>query len=571
MGEGGLTMLLQRLREFSERSDFKTAPPLYSETPVRYYIELTADGRLRSPSPTDTAEPSDRKLRRGQPRLAPRVQRSSDVKPLLLVDNAEYTLGLAKERSKPDRAAGRHKAYLELVQLCARESDEPSVRAILDFLQAAPLLKLVLPADFDPSATVTFVVDGVFPIDLPSVQAFWASYNDPAAASAPVMQCIVCGRQRPILERLQGKVKGVPGGQLAGTAIISANAEAFESYGLEASLIAPTCADCAERFTKALNALLSSDRHRKTLGGRIAFLAWTKEDVGFDPMTFLDQPDPAQVRDLFGSLENGRFDAKARATPFYATALSGSGGRAVVRDWLDTTVDEAIERLKRWFTAQQIVDPWESVPRYYGIYALAAATVRDARKDLATPTLRALLRSALTDTPLALDLIHQAMRRCRAEQEVKRQHAALIKSVLITNRLQKEDSLVELDPAEKNAAYCCGRLLAILETVQREAIPGVNAGIVDRFFGTASSAPGTVFPRLIQGANHHLAKLRRDKPGAYYALKERIAGALAPVGPTFPRTLTLDDQGRFALGYYHQIAADIASAQERRAAKATGQ
>lgn len=131
--------------------------------------------------------------------------------------------------------------------------------------------------------------------------------------------------------------------------------------------------------------------------------------------------------------------------------------------------------------------------------------------------------------------------------------------------------MVALEMDNKDPAYLCGRLLAELEAVQRRALPGVSATIVDRFFGTASSAPASVFGRLIRGAQPHLARLERDRPAAHHALQRRIEDILAGLpasgdgkGPGFPRILTLEQQGIFALGYYHQRAFDRAQAAAHR-------
>ena len=553
-------MLLQRLSEYADRLDLP--PMLYSEAPVRYIIELDRSGRLLNPQPTDTADPSNPRTRRGQRRHVPQVQRSSGIKPLLLADNAEYTLGLAREGSRPDRVALCHQAYLELLERCARATGDPLVGAVLAFLRDDPRGHLDLGDDFDPGALITFRVDGVFVTDLPSVQAFWAAEHDPSSANAaaPIMQCLVCGEERPVLDRLLGKIKGVPGGQTSGTAIISANAEAFESYGLEASLIAPTCITCGERFTKAINDLLANERTRIVMGGT-AFIFWTREETPFSIWDYLVQPKPEQVRELLASVRDGRLAPEVDETAFYATALSGSGGRVVVRDWIDTTVGEVRRHLARWFQHQRIVGPAGEEPQPLGIVALAAATVRDLSKDLAPTTPRALLRSALTGAPLPPDLLFQAVRRNRAERRVTRQRAALMKLVLVQHQTTEEDSMTQLAPDHSSPAYHCGRLLAVLERVQRLAIPQAKATIVDRFFGTASSAPASVFGRLLRGAQPHLAKLERDAPGAYRALQQRIEDILARVDG-FPRTLTLEEQALFALGYYHQRAHDRALARE---------
>ncbi|MGH2718255.1 MAG: type I-C CRISPR-associated protein Cas8c/Csd1 [Actinomycetota bacterium] len=551
-------MLLQRLVEYSERLELP--PPLYAKTPVRYLIELDGGGRLVNRSPVDRAESASGRGSRGGVLTVPQIVRSSGVQPLLLADNAEYTLGLGRETSKPERVAACHAAYRDLVRACAAASGEPAIQAVQSFLDSGGASELDLPADFDRGATVTFRVDGTFPVDLPAVQRYWADLHSPEADGAPVMECVVCGRRRPVLERLQAKLKGVPGGQTSGTALISANAEAFESYGLQASLVAPTCAECGERFTKAANDLLSSLTNRVVLGGA-AFIFWTRDPAVEVPLrALLTEPQQEQVRELLASVRTGR-RVPLDETAFYGTVLSGSGGRAVVRDWIDTTVGSVKANVASWFERQRIVDASGAVLPPLGLFALARATVREPR-DLAPTTPRALVRCAVQGTPLPWDLLYQAVRRNRAEQKVTSWRAALIKLVLSTNGcLGKGEGMIQLNEDSVEPAYRCGRLLAVLEEVQRAAIPGAKATIVDRFFGTASSAPASVFGRLLRGAQPHLAKLERDRRGAYVALQRRLENVQAGLSG-FPRTLTLEQQGLFALGYYHQRAADRAQAKE---------
>lgn len=565
-------MLLQRLKDYADHR-LELPPTLYRRKPARYIIELHPSGALLSPTPTDTADPGNRRTRRGEERMLPEVQRSSGINPLLLADKADYVLGYVEGDGNPTRVAACQAAFLDLLDRCAAATGEPSVEAVRTFLRAAPLTQLALPQDFDSGATMTFRVGDVFPTDLPAVQAFWAAEHDPESKGAAVMQCLVCGQERPVLDRLQAKIKGVPGGQTAGTSIISANAEAFESYGLKASLIAPTCANCGERFTQAANALLGQEESRIILGG-MAFVFWTRESVAFDLRSFFIDPQPEAVRSLLTAVATGRPVADVDEARFYATVLAGSGGRAAVRDWIDTTVGEVKEHVARWFQRQAVVDGYGQEARPLGLYALAAATVRDPQKDLAPPTPRALLHAALTGTPLPWGLLAQTVRRTQVEQEVNRPRAALIKLVLVSQQPDaKEDTLVQLDPTNANPAYRCGRLLAVLEGIQLAALGDVNATIVDRFYGTASTAPGAVFPWLVKNAQHHLHRLRRDRPGTHYRLQERLEEVM-PEATGFPHTLTLRDQGLFALGYYHQRAFDRAqaraAAERRRAGQAAG-
>lgn len=444
--------------------------------------------------------------------------------------------------------------------IAARQPRVSAVAAVQLFLKNEPLAKLSLGDKFNPGESIAFRVDGVFPTDLPAVQAFWADENDPARGEAPTMTCIVCGDERPVLERLELKVKGVPGGQMSGTSIISFNADAFESYGLSASLNAPTCADCGERFTKAINALLAPDGPNIRLTN-VVYIFWTKEPQSSIPWaSLLNDADPDQVKELLSGAFSGKAGASdIEANAFYAAALSGSGGRAVVREWIDTTVDEAKRRLARWFRMQRIVHISQHGPEVappLTLRQLAYATVRSGdRNNPAAPNVsRALVRTAFAGTPLPPDLLYQAVRRCRAEQSVTRPRAALIKMVLLSQRQEfREDDMVELDESNNDPGYLCGRLLAVLERAQRQAMPGVNATIVDRFYGTASSAPASVFGRLLRGVQPHLARLERDRRGAWVGVQRRLEEVQSHL-TGFPKTLTLEQQGLFALGYYHERA-----------------
>jgi CRISPR-associated protein Csd1 len=474
---------------------------------------------------------------------------------LLLVDNAAYVLGIPKGEAEKDAARARacQTAFRELVADCAQRSGDNAVAAVLRFLDGPGAAQLSLGEDFDASANLSFRVEGELPFERRAVQRYWAEINEP---QENVMQCLVCGETRPALERLKGVIKGIPGGQASGTSIISANASAFESYGLEASLISPICGECAERSYLALNHLLR-DEHQRLIIGSSAFVYWTREDSEFSFATFLSQPDPEDVRRLLLSAY-GKTAAPVQTNRFYAAILGASGGRVQVRAWLDTPIDEAQRNLARWFQRQRIVGPWGEEPRPLGVRSLAAATVRDLR-DLPPHTVQNLLLAAVGGRPIAPALMQQAAQRTRAEQTVQHHHAALIKLAYCTQYPDQEETMTQLDLSNRAPAYLCGRLLAELEQAQRTASPGVKASIVDRYYGTACTAPATVFGTLLQNAQAHLAKLERDRRGAYIAIQATLEDILAALD-AFPSTLSLNEQSLFALGYYHQRATNRAQA-----------
>ncbi|MGI8689836.1 MAG: type I-C CRISPR-associated protein Cas8c/Csd1 [Thermomicrobiales bacterium] len=581
-------MLLQRLSEYASRIPAnEQLPSLYSRKAVRYIVELNMRGELLTSKLVPTDDSTVRELKYGAIMPVPEVTRSGKVlRPLLLADYADWTLGLADEKAaKAGNAAARFIAHRDLVRRCATYTNEPSVAAVATFLERDPLHEIEVPDNFDHTARVTFRVDlAVFPVSLASVAAFWAEVNDPDAdpdKPAPVMQCIVCGEQRPVLRRLKKKIMGVPGAETGG-AIISANEDAFLSYGLTASLISPICAEHAEKFTNAANWLLASKQHSVRLGGT-AFLFWTREDVPFDGLSFLTRPMIQDVKNLLTSVKTGQMPTFS-ATPFYATALSASKGRIVIRDWIDTTVGEVQTILARWFDGQWIIGHAGGEAMPFGVEALALSMVR-ARKDLSSTVVRTLVRAALKGTPLPWSFLTQAMYRNQVEtrQSAQGQHAAhpraaLIKLVLASHGKIKEGTLVQLEPDatftsdRERVAYHCGRLLAALENLQEAAIPGVSVTVGDRYYGAAAANPAATFGRLLQGAVHHRTKAQRDNPGAAYRIQE----LLDEINTRFtylPHAFSLEERGFFGLGFYHQVAALRAArreAGERRKARQMG-
>ena len=555
-------MLLEKLCEYSERLELP--PAMYIKTRIRWILDIDVGGNLFGFISTSSGKSGSKD--RGKEFQAPHIGRSSGVAAKLLADNGEYVLGIRRPKSKPARVAECHQEFVKLVRACAKATGEVTVKAVLSFLEKLDAKKLALPGSFEPADVLTFRVEGTLPIDLDPVRQFWASRpatNGQEEAATPhetvVLQCLICGRVKPAVKRLPFKIRRIPGGQTAGNALISANVPAFESYGLEASLIAPTCQECGERFSKALNSLIEEPATHVRIDPTL-YVFWTKEERGFNVGSLLQNPEAEEVKALINSAFKGQSAAgDLDPTPFYAAALSASGSRVAVRDWIDTTVGNAKRNLSRYFLLQRIVERDGSEGRPFGLYALAASTVRDARRDLPPNVPKALLNVALKGGPLPTSLLFDAVKRNRAEQSVTRPRAALIKMVLLSRESTMEDNMSEIDRNQTNPAYLCGRLLAVLESVQRAALPGLNTTLTDRFFGTASSAPASVFARLVRGAQAHLGKLRKTRRGTYEALQRRLEEVLVSL-PAFPKTLTLENQGIFALGYYHQRAADRAAA-----------
>jgi CRISPR-associated protein Csd1 len=475
----------------------------------------------------------------------------------LLADRADYALGsvgsASAERRAVRRIAESHSAFVDLVRECAKITGEPAVLAVSSFLEKEDCADLSLPLELDMRDVVTFRVGGALPIDLPSVRGFWAAACEPAVDKKQLRQCVICGRQRMPALRHPVAIKGVPRGQVSGMQIVSANEAAYESYGLRASLVVPTCHECAERYAQAANALLRSQATCVT-AGPLAYIFWTREGAVLPIEKFLSGPDLAEVQELCKSTPRFRAGPAIDAEPFYCAALTANGGRIAVRNWLETTGAQVEGSLARYFRLQRLVGSDGSDQPPWDVFVLAAATVRDA-SHIDPQTVDLLLRVALNGGRVPAVLLYRALQRVRTSRKLTRPQAALIKMSLASRVSDHEGArMCELDLARDDPAYLCGRLLAVLERAQVSDV-SVKATVANRFYSSASVAPLSVFPRLVRGGQGHLSRLHHAKPVVYDYIQRQMEEILAPL-QQFPSVLDLTGQGLFALGYYHQRVAN---------------
>jgi CRISPR-associated protein Csd1 len=393
------------------------------------------------------------------------------------------------------------------------------------------------------------------------------------AGEGPRGLCQVTGEEEPIATTHATKISGLPGGLAMGVALVSNDKAAFCSYGLDSAANASIGYTAAEGYTRAVQRLINGApgcRSRLTVGAT-TFLFWTRDAaVAFDPGAILDNPEPDAVAALLKSAWSGRPAATGDPNDFYCLVLSANAARAVVRDYLESPIAQAAQYLATWFEDLSIINAFSGeITCLYPLWRLAAATAREAKE--VTPHLPAMLvAAALRRLPLPDSVLVACCGRLRAEGGAgfRAERLALIR--LCLNRPDKKEYRMseQLDPDLKDPAYLCGRLLAVFERLQFFALGDVNATVVDRYYGTASTAPASVFPRLVRSAEQHLSKLHGEKTGLAVNMQKEIEQVSADLPPMFPLTLSLRDQGRFALGFYHQRADYRRQSQERKAAAA---
>lgn len=537
-------MILERLRDFHERIREELIPSYHKEQGCRWILELGENGRFQDFTKTGQTKRSATNF------VAPYRRRSGRTPPpYLIVDKPAYVLGLPRNEKEKwkEKAAQRHENYKELVKECIEVVDHPALDAFRQFLDAHVDDALAAPATDDMKKGDLIIprVEGTLLTQLPEVQQFWIERQDAEAAEKSTLttECTVCGKTRPVIRTEPVELRLGPNR----VNVITGNEKAFLSHGLKQSEISPVCQPCARTYGEALSYLLDQDRHHLRLAD-VTWVYWTDGTDTVDPMSMLSDPDPREVESLLTGPRSSAPPGEIDADRFYAAALTSNISRLAVRSWVTATVEEIQQNVADYFERMRL---GTREARYHGLYALAGSTVREL-DDLPPQTVETLLSHALTGRTLPLSLLHRATRRARADGEntITHPRAALLKLVLLSNDAASITPM--LNPDHDSPAYHCGRLLAVLEDIQRRAIDP-NTTLVDRYYGTASTAPASVFGNLLRTAQSHLGKLRRsDSDRGFGVNRQKELGEIMSKLDDFPNTLSAQQQALFGLGYYQQ-------------------
>lgn len=374
--------------------------------------------------------------------------------------------------------------------------------------------------------------------------------------------CLITGEKEKI-ERLHSAIKGVRGAQSSGANIVSFNLDAVSSYGKQQGSNAPVGKSAAFAYTTALNHLLGRDSRQKMLVGDATMVFWADKrselevaipDIFGEPPK--DEPDrnTKAVESLYESVKNGVLAADSGPTRFYVLGLAPNASRIAIRYWIVDTVAGMAGKVIQHFEFLKLVHaPHEQ--DVLPLFRLLISTAVQGKAENIPPNLAGdTMRAILEGLPYPETLLQAVIRRIRAEHEITYARAALVKACInsratFENQENKEDLTVSLDKNNANIGYRLGRLFAVLEKIQAEAHTGINATIRDRFYGSASGTPVAVFSNLMRLKNHHLAKLTSLGRRIHF---ERLIGEIMEGVDDFPSHLNLSDQGRFAIGYYHQ-------------------
>lgn len=574
-------MILAALHQLYERlcddPQSGVSPPGYSRAKVSFALTISEDGELLS---LLDLRQTEQKLRPREMDVPRPTKRSVNVEANFLCDHSGYLLGV-DGKGKPERTRKTFEASRDHHLRLLKQVADPGAAAVCRFFEdwdpalAAdhPVLK---PSwnDLMAGGNLVFRLAGTegFIHERPALRAAWEESLGAKSSSAVLGQCLVTGEVGPIA-RLHDSIKGVAGAQSSGAALVSFNLDAFTSYGKTQNFNAPVSERVAFGYVTALNYLLRSEKHRIRLGD--ATTVFWGERSGPEENLLAELLDPAvetrngeeaprhdpetaaRVRDILARLAGGRpvREALVEANPdvrFFILGLSPNASRLSVRFWLTDSFGSLVERIAQHYRDLEVVLPeWDSgvFPVWRILREMAA--LGDS-KNIPPLLEGAIMRSILMGIEYPMAVYTAMLSRIRADLKVNPARAAVIKACLVRKARVHGDSgkgeliTVSLNEQAIDQAYLLGRLFALLEKAQEDALPNLNATIRDRYFGAASATPLSVFPVLLRLAPHHLAKAEYGR-----ATDRRIEEVMGGI-QGFPAHLNLEEQGRFVLGYYHQ-------------------
>ena len=564
-------MILQALTAYYEdlARTGKIARQGWGKSRISYALELGEGGEVCRVIPLETADERGKSRPREMELPAP-VKRTVGVASNFLWDNGSYLLGHAKDAAKDSRAGKCFAAAKELHCSLLSGSEDPFAQAICRFFEnydpALGSTDPVLAGEWEnliSGCNLTFAYGNQYPGDNEALARAWESHYG-QDAEGEKLRCLITG-EPAVPEKTHPAIKRLYGAQSSGAALVSFNAPAFCSYGREQNENAPVGQYGAFAYTAALNYLLSDRRHCRRIGGdTYVFWAEGAEEQYEDAFgAFLDgnsdtvkDEDLASVLDALAGKKLCNWD-NLPLNPenrFYVLGLAPNAARISVRFFLQDTFGVFAQRLKAHYDRLEIIRPSFDNRTQLPLWLLLQETVnRQSRDKTASPQMSAdTLRAILTGGRYPATLFQQTMLRIRAEHDITRGKAAIIKAYFLRNDTQQnrmEALTVKLNDDCNDLPYVLGRLFSVLEDIQQQANPGINTTIKDRYFSSASATPAVVFPVLLNLAEKHQKKL---SAGQKVYNSKRLQDLLGRIRESYPTHLTLSDQGIFQLGYYHE-------------------
>ena len=536
------------------------APFGFKELKIHFVVVLDSDGRF--------LRVEDRRIEKkdAQQFYVLSESRTSGIKPYAFFDNMEYCFGFSS-KEKPEKSRLKHESFIKrCVELAERYPENQDFSSVVKFYRRDEHKN----AQNDPlwddmcktaGANISFMIQGNTCI-LASDDTLKKELEIIDSDSENVLYpCLVTGRMSSPIDQTTATM--IAGSQATAKIVSFQENSGYDSYGKTKCLNAPISKEAESAFSNALLKLLERDSANKFTIGNRTYVFWASSSTpeaesaekwfaSIISLQQVDDPDAniKSVRDAFMSIYSGK-TISADEDRFYIAGLAPNSARIAVVYWQETSLREFAKNILKHFSDMSIIDGRKEPKPHYGLKDMMTAVTLGGKQSDVQPNLPdATIKAIIEGSPYPVTLYQSALRRIRAEVDKGMQinRIAILKAYLNRTRTNNDNQILEMiDKTNQNVGYLCGRLFAVIEFVQRRAL-GINS-VKERYMNSASATPVAVFPTLLNLSNHHIEKL--NSPVFFEKLKGEIMDNLTSSG--FPAHLSLQDQGRFFIGYYHQM------------------
>lgn len=572
--------MLNTLVEYANKNGLSSEPG-FAPKYVKWIVRINDEGEFLGLISMDSGNKNGKLFEKSPDLSLGELIAGGLVRSHFLVDTLDvvtlYKIDKVKSEKNINKKKEKNNFFKKIIKECSNSSN--LCNSIYKFISIDENLNMLNKKLEEMKAKetdkISFMIGDTFVLEDSSWHSWWRYYRtiiapeDKKRIKARYMRCFLTGDIVEPEKTHTRKIKGLGGvgGLSIGSVLIGFDKEAFSSYGLEQSENASMSEKAVSVYTGALNDIIQN--HSKYLVNSIVAY-WYKNSI-HDKDDFISKLfDESQVekeaetaaKEVLESVKTGE-KPYLGDNRFYSIMLSGAGGRVMIRDYAEGSVEKLEANIEQWFKDLQIIYlNGETMSRPPKLFSILMSSVRD-KKDIQADTEYKTYRAAINNEPLPLNLLSSVVLRIKANMSkggtdqsgITSVQAGLIKTYHLRKRRLEGDEMESLRPIlnedHPSIAYQAGRLLAVLAEIQKKALPNVDAGIIQRYYASASSTPAMVLGRLTKMSQFHLGKLDR---GLAFWFNSMIGDIWAKMGDEVPSTLNLEEQSLFALGYYQQLA-----------------
>lgn len=565
----------------------------YQNINISFGVAISPEGKLddiidmRRETIIKSKSGKEKKKQLAVEELFPDDQTISGVRAIVLDYRPEYIFGLALNHTKDGfelavskKGESKHDSYIEKNLSFIEGLDGPLINAFRNFLK-----------EWDPQKETTNIklIQIIKEFSSSKMEIFLTGHpSDPLQNNEHIQRkwdteysASSAGSDEKVIAKTHDKIKGMGGAM--GAPLVSANKQSMESYGNLQGANSGISVKEMKKYTSTLNYLKkSTTHHQKIIDTDVFYWAMNNSDREVDFFNALcmgrndakmnaDQVDLA-IDGMISDAKSGdlicrRIENMNMFDPnvtFFIVGMNASKGKISIEWFVKDKFAEIVKNVAEFQNDLKLTHEERPVSICKLLSSMGSTKSRETHvsSPMAAKTYAAIFKKSM----LPRSMLDTAVRRCKTDIGrgsdntdntkkiigITETRMRLIKAFILgedRRRNKEEEFGMALDVSNTNPYYVCGRLFAVMEKVQLDGAPALNRTIKDAYFSVAASTPATIMPKLITLNGHHMKKLKGEMQTYYAKLIQSIIGNL---DDHFPKTASIEDQGRFMIGYFQQ-------------------